>query len=366
MEEYGGNNLITNDMDFERMLEQMDIDGFELEHELDHLGVESFIQLDKYNSTFPYSSFQIWTSAFGNRYLVEFEVSYKDADEYLVKHQLHALVDDSHGTTVYTFFQRDYGGEVCQEVPFGDQLVLCYEPEVVDDYSYYRDMPGRGLPLLSSLVNSVCQPPIAYWLDDEQTHVCSQCRGGYLFGDVDDRGCAVYRFRSFMPLDRMMLPTNLWPASAKPYAGLVAKVVNPQNPKPARMLEASPDARRAAVEAEIVQFVAPFAELQTSRLSRRWERFWHELLEIPEVWQYVARPVRQAQTNYNRNNIAHILCMMAAQKLISVTSGVRLLELQPSANNNFRIHFGKCPADKELRNIIIKYFERARKHTRLR
>lgn len=357
--------MITNGMELQYMLTEIKFDKEELQTDLNEDGIESLVQLDMSNYTYPYTYFEIRTFDLGNRHLVEYEINYINDEKYDITFTLHPLVDTPQGTTLYTLFQLKNSSSDTVDAPH-DTLLLRYEPTLLLSYAYYSGHPQHDAELLSALVISSPHTNTSYWLDDTQEHVCIQISDGYLLGTVEEEDCLIFRLQTFMPLNRIMLPPSMWPPETTPYADLIAAVTDNKKPKPSRILEHTTDEHHIALETEILDFIAPFEDLRSRSLTRDWKRFWHDMLAIPEVWQYIARPVRQAGTNYNRNHIAHILNLMKEQKLLTDTSGTELMKLQPLTNDSFRIHFGKNPQNNDLRNILRGYFEKTRKHTRLR
>lgn len=325
----------------------MDYEQMELESETENL--ESVLDFVDDDSIFPVSHYRMWSSLLENRYVVEDVVTQEANGDYLLRHILHALLDSAEGTVVCSFLHH---------LPVGDEagradapvMLLMYSPSAMLSYCHYC---GRALELdaVASAVGSAVGPQMTYWIDDAGEQVCLQCKGGFMLGAVRMEGPLVMTFGAFMPESRLSLPRHLWPAEVAPYADLMCRVTNSRDGVPGKVLRADRD---AVLEA-ILAFVEPLKVLKRQRVKRKWEDLWVWMLDFPQVWDYVARPL--GGKLFNPNSIAHILSLMNEMEVVDLQVKSRVVKLLPEVNENFRTNLSSPPSDR-VRGVLKSYLRK--------
>lgn len=357
--------MITNTSDTKALEFEMDLDLWAFYDQLETEKAEWIQQNVEQCDIFPLSLFDMDESLEGTKYLLEYIVTPANEKEYAVSLNAHALVNNEDGTMVLTRMTNN------KEPRNGsNSMILRYLPQAIGSYAHYRETAKEQRDLLADLVGSGCGPQMSYWMDKEGKQVCMQCLGGYLLGEVEKDYCMVLSFDAFLPNSRIMLPRQLWPAETLPYHEMITNVLE-NSALYERAFSPIPQENRImitneALKKEILDFVEPFGKLKSHYVSLEWRTLWTRMLTIPQVWKYVARPVAQAQTGYNRNSIAHIMAIMKEQKIILEDNNLKIACCQPLCNNNFRVNLGKVPDDLQLRELIRSFFDKEKKHTRLR
>lgn len=342
-------SMIDSDLNIGVVLRDYELDYSQLELESEVEDLESILDFIGEDSIFPFSRHRVWQSLSGNRYVVEDVVTMEPNGDYRIRHILHTLLDSPEGTSVCSFLQRQPGGGEAE--PAGQSvMLLVYAPSALLSYCHYC---GRTLDLeaVASMVGSAVGPQMTYWIDDAGKCVCLQCRGGYLLGSMQMDGPVVMTFAAFMPEARLAMPRTLWPAEVAPFADLLGRVMNPKGSMQGKVLSADRD---EVLEA-ILAFVRPLAKLKSRRVKRNWEYLWLWLLDFPQVWAYVARPL--GDKPFNANSIAHILSQMNEMGVVDLGVKSHIAKLQPEVNENFRTNLSSPPPDR-VRGVVRGYLEK--------
>lgn len=342
--------MIYKDLNIGTLVADYDLDYEQLQAEFEAENLESVLDFVNEDSIFPVSRHRMWRSLLDNRYVVEDVVTREPDGDYHVRHILHPLLDMPDGTAVCSVMHRQLAeGEPSTEgAPI---LLLLYTSPAIIGYCHYS---GRalGFDAVASLVASAVGPQMTYWIDEAGERVCLQCRGGYLLGSVRVDGPMVMDFSAFMPDARLSMPRALWPAEVAQFADLMGRVASAKGSMAGKVLCADKD---EVLEA-ILAFVRPMAELKTSRVRRGWEELWMWLMDIPQVWNYVARPL--GGKPFNANSIAHILSQMNEMGVVDLQVKSHIAKLQPQAGENFRTNLSSPPSDR-VRGVVRGYLEKA-------
>lgn len=361
--------MITNDLDIRSLLFEYELDIWEMGEQMTDEKVERIHQCAAQGTVFPFSTFEAATSVEGTPYVVEYAVSHTEDGDQALRFLAHALVHDAEGTTVWSLMCATPDGERYQaDAPDGEKMLLRYAPTAVCGYEYYSGTTKAGAEMVGEMVGRCYGPTMGYWIGDDGRLVCMQCRGGYMLGRLEEGHCMVMRMEAYLPVSLMVLPTAFWPAETAPYHAMMAKLLDGSHkPRPYGMIANKKMPHRVENEVvmrEVLEFVEPFGKAKSHFVTMEWRRVWLGVLAIDEVWRYVARPVKQAGTCYNRNSIAHIIALMKEQRVLEGTSK-ELAALQPLCNKNFRVNMSSLP-DQPLREVLRNYCDKVKRHTRLR
>lgn len=338
--------MVNSDLNTSKLLLEYELDYEQLEQEYEVENLESILDFIDEDSIFPVVRHRVWQSILDNRYLVEDVVTKEPEGDYRVRHILHALIDTEEGTKVCSFLQRQPAGGEADSGGMSALLMLYY-PTALLSYCHYCNKV-LDMESVASVVGSAVGPQMTYWIDDAGERVCLQCCGGYLLGAVQMGGTMVMEFSAFMPEGRLALPRTLWPAEATPFADLIGRVISPKGSMQGKVLRADHD---EVLEA-ILAFVRPMGVLKSRRVKRNWEDLWVWLLDFPQVWDYVAKPL--GGKLFNANSIAHILSQMNEMGVVTLGVKSHIARLQPEANENFRTNLSSPPSDR-VRGVVRGY-----------
>lgn len=344
--------MVYKGLNVNALMADYDLDYDQLQAEFEAENLESVLDFVSEDSIFPVSRHRMWRSLLDNRYVVEDVVTRESEGTYHVRHILHPLFDTPEGTAVCSVMHRQLADDE-PKTEISPILLLIYSSSALIGYCHYS---GRelGFEAVVSLVGSLVGPQMTYWIDEAGERACLQCSGGYLLGTVHMDGSMVMDFSAFMPDARLAMPRALWPAEVAQFADLMGRVASAKSSMAGKVLRADKD----EVLESILAFVRPMAELKTSRVRRGWEELWIWLMDIPQVWNYVAKPL--GDKLFNPNSIAHILSQMNEMGVVELGVKSHIAKLQPQVNENFRTNLSLPPSDR-VRGVVRVYLEKAMK-----
>lgn len=344
--------MVYKGLNVNALMADYDLDYDQLQAEFEAENLESVLDFVNEDSIFPVSRHRMWRSLLDNRYVVEDVVTRESEGTYHVRHILHPLLDMPEGTAVCSVMHRQLADDE-PKTEISPILLLIYSSPALIGYCHYS---GRelGFEAVASLVGSLVGPQMTYWIDEAGERACLQCSGGYLLGTVHRDGSMVMDFSAFMPDSRLAMPRALWPAEVAQFADLMGRVASAKSSMAGKVLRADKD----EVLESILAFVRPMAELKTSRVRRGWEELWMWLMDIPQVWNYVAKPL--GDKLFNPNSIAHILSQMNEMGVVELGVKSHISKLQPQVNENFRTNLSLPPSDR-VRGVVRVYLEKAMK-----